>query len=347
VWRPLKWRRLAALLLPAALIALVVSARPGAQPMTTFELGIVSGRDVPAQAYEAKRLGAKVVRIEFSLEDSPLRLASVISAYARAGVRVLPLAGFIGRVPSSKEAEHLATWAAAFGAGGWFWRHRPDGSLAIRDIEFGNETSYGYQFGGCGSGCPQYALRARAYALAFLAAQQAIAGPQGNPSVGLLAQADYSGDGNEWVNGMFDAVPDLAQRVAGWTVHTYGPRSRWQPSIDALISQITARGAPASIPIYITELGLASDNGACLSDNYGWSRCMTYAQAGRALTSTVASIRTRYGTRINSIFIYQIADHVPPRHGTNRESYFGVLHWNGSPKGAYTQAVRSLLLANP
>ena len=342
----MKWWHLAALILPAALLVLVVSGRPDAQPLTGLELGVVSGREVP-RARDAKWLGAKVVRIEFSLGDSPRRLAPIISAYARAGVRVLPLAGFIGRMPSPSEAANLATWAAAFGPGGSFWHNRPGRSFAIQDIEFGNETSYGYQFAGCGSGCPQYAPRARAYALAFVAAQQAIAGPQGNPNVGLLAQADYGGNGDEWVNGMFEAVPDLAAHVAGWTVHTYGPPTSWQPSIDALVGQTRARGAPASIPIYITELGLASDNGACLRNNYGWNRCMTYAQAGHALSATITSIRARYGVRIHSIFIYQTADHVPPGRDVNREDYFGVLRWNGSPKGAYTKAVRSLLQASP
>jgi hypothetical protein len=250
-------------------------------------------------------------------------------------------------VPSRTEAAHLATWAAAFGPGGTFWRKRRDGRYAIQDIEFGNETSYGYQFGGCGPGCSQYMPRAREYALSFVAARQAVAGVGGNSRVGLLAQADYGGHGSEWVDGMFQAVPNLAQLVAGWTVHTYGPRSHWQRSLDALVVQTGARGAPVSIPIYITELGLASDNGACLSDNYGWNRCMTYAQAGQVLPATVASIRARYGARIESVFLYQLTDHLPPGSDTDREDYFGVLRWNGSPKGAYTQSVQTLLHANP
>lgn len=288
-----------------------------------------------------------MVRIEFSIRDPMSELETIISGYARAGVRVLPLAGFIGYVPSAPEAEHLAAWASAFGSGGWFWRNHRGGRFAIEDIEFGSETSYGYQFGGCAAGCPQYIQRAREYALAFRDAQEAISGSAGNARVGLLAQADYGGDGNEWVNGMFEAVPDLAKRVAGWTVHTYGPRSRWQRSIDALIHQTAARRAPSSIPIYITELGIASDNGPCLSENFGWSNCMTYAEAGNALSSTVSSIRARYGRRIRAIFVYQLADHVPPGQGNEDEDYFGVLQWNGSPKGAYTQTVKSLLRANP
>jgi hypothetical protein len=334
-------------MLVAAIVVLAVSVSLQAQSVGSFEVGLVADRNSEVQPREASRLGAKAVRVEFSIQDSPQRLGPVIGAYARAGVRVLPLAGFASHVPSQVEAEHLATWAAAFGPDGTFWRNHPGGSFAIREIEFGNETSYGYQFGGCASGCPGYAPRARAYALAFVQAQQAIVGSRGNPGVGLLAQADNAGEGSEWVNGMFDAVPDLASRVAGWTVHTYGPRDHWQASLDALIQQTAARGAPASIPIYITELGIASDNGSCLSDNYGWSPCMTYAQAGRALRSTLGAIRGRYGSRVSSIFIYQIADQRPPGSDRNREDYFGVLRKNGSAKGAYTAAVHSLLRASP
>lgn len=350
--RSLKWWHSVALLLSAIIVVSAVAAMPSTKPMGLFatglfELGIVGGTDPLVQPREVSRLGAKLVRVEFSIDDSPRQMASVIGAYARVGVRVLPLAAFEGRVPSRVEAEHLASWAATFGPGGSFWSHHPGGKAAILDIEFGNETSYGYQFGGCGPGCPGYMPRARAYALSFASAQHAIVGPRGNARVGLLAQADYGGDGSEWVNGMFDAVPDLAKLVAGWTVHPYGPRSWWQQSLDNLVSQTQARGAPASIPIYITELGIASDNGPCLTENYGWSPCMTYAQAAQALSSTLSEIRARYGSRIHSIFIYQLADQRSPGYSNNREGYFGVLRKNGAPKGAYTTAVRTLLLANP
>jgi hypothetical protein len=342
-----KWRRWAALLASTAIVLLALSAQPRAQPSGAFELGVVGGRDPVVQPREASRLGAKVVRVEFSIDQPAARIAPVIGAYARAGSRVLLLAGFIGRVPSPAEAAHLASWAAAFGPGGSFWRGRPGGAFAVREIEFGNETSYAYQFGGCGHGCPAYRSRGRAYALAFVQAQQAIAGARGNPRVGLLAQADYGGEGPEWVNGMFEAVPDLAQRVSAWTVHAYGPRSRWQRSIDTLVAQTRARGASAGIPIEITELGIASDNGRCLSDNYGWSPCMTYAAAGQALRATVEEIRQRYGPRVRSIFLYQLADQRPPGYNSDRENYFGALRASGAPKAALTSTVRSLLQAYP
>lgn len=347
MWRSLKWWHLAALLVSATIVVSAVAATTRTQLPAGFELGIVGGSDPIAQIREARGLDAKIVRVEFSIDDSPRRMAPVIGAYARAGVAVLPLAGFEGRVPSRSEAENLAGWAAAFGPDGSFWRDHPGRGYAIRDIEFGNETSYGYQYGGCGPGCPDYMPRARAYALAFVAAHQAIVGQQGGARVGLLAQADYGGDGDEWVNGMFEAVPDLAKLVAGWTVHPYGPRSWWQQSLDELVNQTGARGAPASIPIYITELGIASDDGACLTEDYGWNRCMTYAQAAQELSSTVSEIRERYGSRIRSIFVYQLADQRPAGYSKDREDYFGVLRVNGTSKGAYTAAVRALLRANP
>ena len=81
--------------------------------------------------------------------------------------------------------------------------------------------------------------------------------------VGLLGQADDGGSGSaNWVNHMFAAVPNLDAMVDGWTVHPYGPRDTWKPKIDRLIAQTAANGAPATIPIDITEYGLSTDNGS-------------------------------------------------------------------------------------
>ncbi len=332
----------------AATAALAASSLPGISAASTepsFQLGLVSDAHPGSRSVsQIGDLGAAIVRVEFPIDATPASLAPVIGSFARHDVAVLPLAGFSGRVATSAEARNLASWARSFGPSGTFWRHRSGGRLAIRDIEFGNETNRAYQFGGCGPGCPAYAQRAAEYALALKAAQEAIDGPLGNARVGLLAIGDDGGvDSAEWVNGMFAAVPDLASRIAGWTAHPYGPRSAWQPMLDQLVQQTQARGAPATIPIFITELGIATDNGSCLTDNDGWPLCMTYAEAARALKSTIAAIRARYGERIRAIFIYQAFDQRLPGVDNDREHYFGVLTANGAPKGAYTQTIRSLL----
>jgi hypothetical protein len=271
------------------------------------------------------------------------QLRTSIDQLARAGARPLLLAGFEGRLPTPAEAQNLANWAAEFGPGGRFWAGRSDGRLAVRDIEFGNETSYGYQYGD-NYATASYADRAENYARRFADARRAIA-MTGRP-VGLLAQADDGGSGSaNWVNHMFRAVPNLASMVDGWTVHPYGPRDRWKPKLDHLVMQTAANGAPASIPIDVTEYGISSDNGASLSDNYGWARNATYDQAAMQLESAASGMRSdaNVGKRLRLFMVYAAHDLGTPRSSYDRERYFGALQANLAAKGAYTTEVRRLL----
>jgi hypothetical protein len=318
-----------------------VPAPAPAAPNPAFEFGVVSGSDVVNAARATAKLGAKHVRVEFAIGTPAADLRAAIAAHAANGTRVLLLAGFHGRMPTDAEARTLAGWAREFGPGGSFWAGRPDGQLAIREIEFGNETSYGYQYGDNWDKA-SYTERARTYALRAKVAQEAIAAT--GMDVGLLVQADDANTGSaSWVDGMFAAVPDLASRVAGWTVHPYGPRARFEPRLERLAAQTAARGAPATIPFWITEWGLSTDDGHCLTDNYGWDRCMSYAASASALTSSVGEMRNRWGTRLRAIFLFQGRDQRAPAASTNREHYFGALRSDLGDKGAYTPAVRALM----
>jgi hypothetical protein len=315
-----------------------------------FETGVVSGSALTYELPFIQKLGAHTARMEFGINTSASQMAPIIEAYARAGIRSLLLATFDGRMPSSAEAENLASWAAAFGPGGTLWQGKSfPVNTAVTDIEFGNETSYSYQYSETSSASnwyalPSYATRAQTYALRFKAAQSAIAAV--NPGVGMLAQADDGGSGSAaWVDNMFAAVPDLAQRVAGWTIHPYGPQ--WQSSIDRLVSSTAANGAPSTIPIYVTEWGLSTDNGRCLQENYGWNRCMTYSEAASTLESTVSAMRARYGDRLAALYVYQAHDQAATGTTTEREAYFGALQSTSAAKGAYTTEIESLLSANP
>jgi hypothetical protein len=330
---------------PAAAVAIalwILSGISGATPEPTFQMGLVSNADRGVRAAKVHALGASIARVEFPIGASTGRVGAVIGRFARHGVSVLPLAGFRGRVPTLAEARNLAGWARAFGPAGTYWQRWRGSPLPIRDIEFGNETNQAGQFGGCGPSCPSFAARAAGYALALKAAQEAIAGPAGNPAVGLLAIGDDGGTGSaNWVNDIFNEVPDLAGRIAGWTAHPYGPR--WWRMLDRLVRQTGARGAPATMPIFITEIGVATDNGRCLSDNFGWNPCMTYAEAATTMRSTVAGIRARYGARVRAIFVYQAFDQRGPESDANREHYFGALTSTGAAKGAYTGAIAALM----
>ncbi|HTR90036.1 MAG TPA: hypothetical protein VMG62_08010 [Solirubrobacteraceae bacterium] len=316
----------------------------------SFEMGLVAGSAIAWELPWMEALRAGTVRMEFAINTPVSAMEPTIAAYANAGIRPLLLAGFYGRLPSSGEAQNLANWAAAFGPGGSFWKGKgyPAGD-AVSDIEFGNETSYSYQFSETASASnwyalPSYAARAQTYALRFKEAVTAM--HAANSQVGLLAQADDGGSGTPtWVDNMFAAVPNLAQLASGWTVHPYGPH--WEATINRLISSTQAEGAPASIPLYATEFGISSDNGRCLQENFGYNRCMTYGEAASTLETAVSGMRAKYGSRLRALYLFQARDQDSSGSSTEREGYCGALQSDQAAKGAYTGAVEKLLTANP
>jgi hypothetical protein len=311
-------------------------------PVNGFKPGLVGTADHSRSAIAAERLGADVMRLEFDVGTPASALRGSVAAVAGQGVQALLLAGFHGRMPTEAEARNLAGWAAEFGPGGSFWNGRADGHLAVRQIEFGNETSYSYQYGDTWSD-QSYKDRAKLYATRFAQARAAIAAT--GRQVGLLAQADDGGTGSAaWVDSMFDAVPNLAQLVDGWTVHPYGPRGVWEPKLDRLIAQTAANGAPGTIPIDITEYGLSSNNGVALTDNYGWPVNQTFAEAGSALDSTVSGMRAdpAIGPRLRLFMLYSAYDLNASLGPNNRERFFGALADTLADKGAYSAEAREL-----
>jgi hypothetical protein len=250
------------------------------------------------------------------------------------------MAEFYGRVPTTTEAQNLASWAAAYGPGGTFWAGKSyPANTAVTDIEFGNETSYSYQFSD--NSLSTYAARAQSYALTAKTAAVAI--HAANPNVGLLIQADNAVNQNAWVVNMFKAVPDLGSYAAGWTIHPYGPN--WATRMDSTVSSTQAAGSP-DLPIWVTEWGLSTDNGRCLDDNYGYDKCMSYDEAATTLHGALAGMESRYGSRLGGFFLYQAHDQYASGTQSGREAYFGAQQSNGTPKGSYTAEVKADLAAN-
>ena len=196
--------------------------------------------------------------MEFGIGTPVAQMRSTVAALASHGARALLLAGFEGRIPTQAEAQNLASWAGEFGPGGRFWAGRSDGALAVQQIEFGNETSFGYQYGDSYADA-SYRDRARAYATRFAqATPRSDDRPQGRPArAGRRRRQRLERVGRP----MFAAVPNLGQLVDGWTVHPYGPRSRWEPKLRPPDRPTAAHGAPASIPIDVTEYGISSATG--------------------------------------------------------------------------------------
>ena len=157
-----------------------------------------------------------------------------------------------------------------------------------------------------------------------------------NPAMGLLAQADDANCGcANWVNAMHAAVPDLGSMVAGWTVHPYGPRSRWEPRIDRLISQTAAVGWSSGIPIDITEWGIATDNGRSLTDNYDWPTNQTYQQAADAMTLTLNQMMAKpgFGSRLRLFTYFQAHDQQASGSSNERESLLRCHEERRLPQG--------------
>lgn len=315
-------------------------------PAGTLEFGINSGSALEWEFGFIKALEAKHIRAEFAAATSVATMAPVVEAYAKAGVKPLLLAGFHGRVATAAEVANVATWAAAFGPGGTFWVGKSyPSSVQITEIEFGNELNNPSFYPAVNTGTgwhrePTFLQRARDYAVRVR--EVALAVKAANAGVGILAVGDQYAGYTTWVDAMFESVPDLGSYVKGWTVHPYGQAASWRQAMDTMIAATRAHGAP-DLPLYATEMGLATDDGRCLSDNFGWNACMSYAAAASALQSTVASMRERYGARLASIYAYSGRDLARPGAGNDREHFFGALQYDGKPKGEFTAAVKTLL----
>jgi Glycosyl hydrolase catalytic core len=317
------------------------SPPPAPQPIDgTFQMGVVAGSALSYELSFLKSLGAHTARLQFGIGTSASNMASVIDAYARAGIRPLLMASFHGRLPTIGEAQNLGSWAAAYGPGGTFWQGKTyPANTAVTHIELGNETSYSYQF--ADNTLATYAIRAQTYALRARDAANAIRGA--NPRVGLVVQGDNAVNGTAWVSNVMRAVPTLDDLIAGWTIHPYGPN--WATRIDSTINSARTAGA-RDLPIWITEWGLSSDNGRCLSDNYGWNKCMTYSGAASTLHNVLVGMQSRYATRLGAFFLYQAHDQYATGTQTGREAYFGALQSKGLAKGAYTTEVKANLAVN-
>jgi hypothetical protein len=331
---------------PEVSIAYPAAPAPAPSPTPTpvdgsFQMGVVAGSALSYELGFIRQLGARTARLEFGIGTSASSMASVIDQYARAGIRPLLLASFHGRNPSSTEAQNLGGWAAAYGPGGTFWQGKSyPANTAVTHIEFGNETSYSYQF--ADNSLATYSTRAQTYAQRARDAAAAIRAA--NPNVRLLAIADNAVNGSAWVVNMFRAVPSLGDLVGGWTIHPYGPN--WATRIDSTVNSTRTAGS-RDLPIWITEWGLSTDNGRCLDDNYGWNRCMTYGEAATTLRNVLTGTESRYGSRLGAFFLYQAHDQSSTGASTGRERYFGALQDNGTVKGAYTTEAKAHLAANP
>lgn len=202
-------------------------------------------------------------------------------------------------------------------------------------VELGNETSYSYQTTNAN-------LPSVAQAYANYAAGVRNAFTSAGTRCQLVAQGDPAMRGTTWIDNMFIAQPRLHTLVTGFSVHPYGPSGGgagydgYNARLSGMISQLINKGAPSTTPIYITEYGIASDDGTSMvPDNYGWPVNLTYAQQSSNLIAAIRDIKARFRT-VRILSIFQAIDQAVHLADTDREHYFGVLKRDGSAKPVAT-----------
>lgn len=230
-------------------------------------------------------------------------------------VRPLILAGYGGTYPTRVQAATFCGNAAAtYGPGGTAGL---SDDLAVRYIEFGNESSYSYMPTGMYTRPEIYADRLHACVDAATAA---------NPFVGVLAIADDPTNVG-WVDAIYTEMPDADALLSGWTTHPYGPpsadpRSFWQYSIDSAVAGTSG----STLPLIATELGIATTRlGTTLTDNFGWSTSMTWSDGANALEDVLGVFKSDY-PRLSQVYWYLLHDGATDNGVNNdREDFFGLL----------------------
>jgi hypothetical protein len=290
-------------------------------------MGVNAGTE-PLDLTGVSTLRAKVVRVHFSASEATAPwLLEWDKRYAERGVVMQPVATFDGRVLSAAEAKGLVAL---------------DKLPGLKNVELGNETSYGYQYRD-GYSSSSYKERARLYAVRVREAAEAL-NPHG---IGVLAQAEDGGSGSStWVKEMFASVPTLSRYVSAWVIHPYSnqhspsqPDSYGVPKMERMVANLAEQG-DTTTPIAVTEWGVSTDEGLAL--NNGTS--LTYAEAGKIAETTVPRLFAAAKRHpIASFIVYQVRDQREHKATTDHEMYFGALSHTDGNKGGYTTAIEKLM----
>lgn len=306
--------------------------------VVTLQTGIALNSDeTSTQTVAAIALGAAVVRSSFGISTAASTIRERAEFMKGKATLDQPMATFTGTLPTAAQAKALKAWA----------EEMTKVSPAPKFIEFGNETSYGYQYGE-GSGewynSTPYKERAKTYALRAKEACEALVGT----GVKLLIQGDDGGSGAKtWIDEIFATWPGITTHAAfgGWVVHAY-PNSKVETEKDTsgvgkmerLVKFTEAHGDTAS-GIYNTEWGAPSTNAGTTMAS---GQSMTWAEAAKLLELHKTALEKAAKGRLRQLLLYQAHDQ-QAEGGTEREWYFGILTSSGGSKGAFTTFAKTFL----
>lgn len=272
------------------------------------------------------------------------RYDTMFGEAARRGLRILPLlsgsaswaAPQWNQFPTDfgEYAQYVAKVTERYGPGGSFWLAHPEnGAYAATHFELWNEPYIEY-FSVDKVSPSRYARLARTAALAGRAA---------NPQAKFLLAADtfYTeapGDYRNWIDGMYEAVPDLNSYFDAVAIHPYSAGlspdvytpdrggTRWQfRRVEEMRAKFDSHGAEDK-PFWVTELGWAT----CAQHE----DCVSEAQQAEYVGRVFEYAKGPYAQFMEAVFIYHLNDWGPTDH-TNKEYWFGLRRKDGSRKPAF------------
>ena len=326
------------------------------RPSHAVRIGLVANTQIHDQRAGdeqdlARQTGASWLREEFDwdvIEPSDdqwqwARYDTVIEQAALRGLHVLPLlngtAAWAGprwnQFPDdfAEYGEYVGAVTGRYGPGGSFWQAHPElAEYAPTHFELWNEPFIEY-FSIDKVSPSRYAELVKA---------GASGGRAGNPEAKFLLAADtyYTeapGDYRNWIDGMYDAVPDLNSYFDAVAIHPYsasrgpdvytpGEGTRWQfRRIEEMRERFNAHGA-AGKGFWITELGWST----CT----GHHDCVSEAQQAEYVRRAFDYATGKYGSFMEAVFIYHMNDWGPADE-TNKEYWFGLRRKDGSRKPAW------------
>jgi Cellulase (glycosyl hydrolase family 5) len=294
----------------------------------------------------AAQTGVQAVREDISwaeTEPEPNRYDwtnydAVVRTATEAGLMVLPIiddspawaAPTRGCLPSGTGpyASFVAAVVSRYGPGGTFWRENPRlPSRPLTWYELWNEpwTST------CNRDPAVYARlvvaatnagRAASHAARFLIA-------------GETFYHTLSGAREDWISGMYAAVPDLGKHFDALSVHPYGGDptvfspggdTDGQPGrLQLAYAELVAHG-DADKPLWVTEIGWSTCAGA--------SDCVTQSQQASYLHEFLRLATTTWRSYVRAVFVYDLRD-IAPNPPDNDQAWFGLLRPDLSKKPAW------------
>lgn len=231
-------------------------------------------------------------------------------------------------------ARFIAAVVHRYGPHGTFWQTHPDlrGS-AITMYELWNEPYYSTGNGG------QY--NPGRYARLVKAAS--IAGHAADPSVKFLVDAEMQsaltrGVWVWWVDGLYQAVPNLNKYFDGVSVHAFGTDTKTlhpvvygqpYPNFQRLrkiedIRRLFLHHGAANKPFWIMETGFST----CTQRS---SYCVSSGKQVEDFRALFNYLQTTWRSWVQGAFVYRYDDGVPPN---SLEGGYGLVHLNGRAKPA-------------